>query len=97
MAGIIGSLLPIEKQLLKKTKTHGSKEFAVFYVSGNATTTETIQLRELDKPNKDSLLTYYEGYNYLKSLEIINSKIRIVIGDTMRIGNSLDTFYVKIE
>lgn len=90
-------LLPIERRQLMKLKTKTSTEFAAFYVSGNATTNESIQVKILDGSDKDSVLASYEGYNYLDSFELVNSQLKIVIGDTLRINNPLDTFYVKIE
>lgn len=68
-------------------------KLGIYYVPSNASSQSSIQIRE---EKKDSVLQFYERYNYLKEYKIINDTITLFLADTSLTPTKIDTLYFKL-
>lgn len=71
----------------------------VVFQPSNATIQSAIQVRKINKDNKESVLETYERYNVLDTYKLINNTtFMMVVRDTISyFGNHPDTLYVKLK
>ena len=68
-------------------------KLGIYYVPSNASSQCNIQIREI---KKDSVLKFYERYNFLKEYKIINDTLILLLSDTSLNSNKTDTLFFKL-
>ncbi len=66
---------------------------AIYYVPSNASNQSSIQIREV---KKDSVLQFYERYNYFKEYKISNDTLFLFLADTSLTPIKIDTLHFKL-
>jgi hypothetical protein len=67
----------------------------VFYTPSNATAQSSIQIMQITNGN-ESLLKFYERYNYLKEYSVINDTVSLILSDTAFKERGADTLLFKL-
>ena len=89
-------MFPEEKELLNKFTMNG-ETYEVYYLGGNATTQEVIQIKKKDK-GEEYLIKAFEGYNDLEELRIVNdSVVQFILIDDSYKTNKPDTLVLKMQ
>ncbi len=76
----------------------GSKKMEFYYIGGNATMNDCIQVRLIDDGNHIVFSKSYEGYNFLMTNSFSNDTVLIVLSDTSKnYFSRQDTFLLIIN
>ncbi len=89
-------IFDVQSRLIKEI-TCESLQIEFYYVNGNATMQDNIQLRLTNATNHKSVLKNYEGYNYIISTSYYNDTLKIVLTDTSMQYLQQDTFMLTIN
>jgi hypothetical protein len=73
--------------------TNKPYKLGIYYVPSNASNQSSIQIRE---EKKDSVIQFYERYNYFKEYRIINDTLILFIADTSLVPIKIDTLHFKL-
>jgi hypothetical protein len=88
-----------QEQQLLTVKNKNGKTVTFYFVGLGATTDDVIQVRKVDKDNKETLLKAYE-HNFLNSAKFVTrDSLVIVLSDTSIYGPSktLDTIGIVVR
>lgn len=89
-------IFPVDSQLLKEHKL-GDRIYRVYYIGGNATTEEVIQLK-IERQGYEYLVKAIEGYNSLKGLKVVNdTTVQLILLDNSYQSNKPDTLEIVLN
>jgi len=90
-------IFDVKPTLIKKMSL-GSKKMEFYYIGGNATMNDCIQVRLIDDGNHIVFSKSYEGYNFLMTNSFSNDTVLIVLSDTSKnYFSRQDTFLLIIN
>lgn len=93
-------LFDVEKRELANISVPGKDyRVGIYYVPGNATTQNCIQIVSSSNGGSDSVLKNYERYNMLDSYKLVDdTSLMLVVRDTISyLGNKPDTFFLVLK
>jgi len=93
-------LFDVEKRELANISVPGKDyRVGIYYVSGNATTQNCIQIVSSSNGGSESVLKNYDRYNMLESYKLVDDKsLMLVVRDTISYpGNKPDTFFLILK
>lgn len=93
-------LFDVKKRELANTSVPGRDcRVGVYYVPGNATTQNCIQIVSSSNGGSESVLKNYERYNMLDSYKLVDdTSLMLVVRDTISyLGNKPDTFFLVLK
>ena len=89
-------MFPVESALIHEQK-EGNNTYRVYYLAGNATTEEVIQLK-VERQGYEYLIEAFEGYNSLKNFKTVNdSTIQLTLLDNSYEKNKPDIVEIRIN
>ncbi|ASZ14361.1 hypothetical protein KTO58_02075 [Chitinophaga pendula] len=93
-------LFEVERRELVNISVPGKDyRVGIYYISGNATTQNCIQVMSFLNGDKKAVLKNYMRYNMLDSYKLINdTSLMLVVRDTISyLGNQPDTFFLSLK
>ncbi|MDW3193121.1 MAG: hypothetical protein R8G66_33855 [Cytophagales bacterium] len=89
-------MFPVESNLIHEQK-EGNNTYRIYYLAGNATTEEVIQLK-VERQGYEYLIEAFEGYNSLNDFKIVNdSTVQLTLLDNSYKNNKPDTLEIRID
>ncbi|MGN7823338.1 hypothetical protein ACTJJB_24675 [Chitinophaga sp. 22536] len=94
-------LLEVDRRELANIPAGKDDRIVIYYVSGNATVQDCIQIVVSSKENGEHVLKNYERYNTLESYRLVaDSSLILVMGDSvtyLKSRNKPDTIFLPLK
>ena len=90
-------LLPVEEKFLIEFSNYSGAKYKVFFVGGNATTEDVVQIRKIMNSSVE-IIANIEGYNAVESTKLLNdSLLQLIVNDIGYATNLPDTVIVNLN
>ncbi|NML38740.1 hypothetical protein HHL17_16140 [Chitinophaga sp. G-6-1-13] len=102
LAACFPPLLEVDRRVLANIPVPGKDyKIVIYYVSGNATVQDCIQVVASSKDSGEQVLENYERYNILESYQLVaDSSLMLVVGDSLSYLGSKskpDTIFLPLK
>ncbi|TVL96193.1 MAG: hypothetical protein CV087_23895 [Candidatus Brocadia sp. WS118] len=89
------SLFPTkEEELIQFEDDIGEGVYGIFFIPGNATTQDVIQVRQQVENGAWKRIKSFPGYNSLEGYQALDNGVQLILNDTGYVKNEPDTLFV---